>query len=502
MPPENRRYIVTLAVAAAAILVLGALLRPAPVADEPLPPPPSQAELSRLTRITQRRSLEAMKEYFSAVATDADRSVVRLRMLGRSGVVWAPGLVVTARLEQRFPPTTTVTGDEGELGVPLAAGAPHLPVALLDVPETGEFVPVRRRSIENLDPGAWTVFVTDRHGAGFSPATYVEIAEVACEGRVVRDVVTSVALGPELAGAGLFDLDNNLLAVVLPCGPRFVAVTAEDVAALAEEAATVRSRIAQRYGMTLDAVTSEEGGHLGVPFGLFVRDVWTGELADAIGLRPGDVVISINAELILDVDQLSPLIDDSARRAAAFGAGQSDEVESEDAAAGETPADMASGDTAPADAVSAVETPGDETSADAASADEMSGDEMSGDEAPAPDGSDDAAQEVFELGVVRDGETVVLDLPMDPLAFVGLDAAPPDGGLVWDDPGRGYRLDDVRPGTPAARAGLRPGDRLLRIDGAAPDTLDAVRAALSAERDAPVLLELERGARRTAILLP
>ena len=64
MPPEDRRYIVTLAGAAAAILVLGVLLRPGPIADEPLPSPPSQAELSRLTRITQRRSLEAMQEYF------------------------------------------------------------------------------------------------------------------------------------------------------------------------------------------------------------------------------------------------------------------------------------------------------------------------------------------------------------------------------------------------------------------------------------------------------
>lgn len=492
MPPENRRYIVTLAVAAAAILVLGVLLRPAPVADEPLPPPPSQAELSRLTRITQRRSLEAMKDYFSAVATDADRSVVRLRMLGRSGVVWAPGQVVTARLEQRFPPTTTVSGDEGELGVPLAAGAPHLPVALLDVPETGEFVPVRRRPIENLDPGAWTVFVTDRHGAGFSPATYVEIAEVQCEGRRVRDVVTSVALGPELAGAGLFDLDNNLLAVVLPCGPRFVAVTAEDVAALAEEAANVRSRIAQRYGMTLDAVTSEETGHLGVPFGLFVRDVWNGELADAIGLRPGDVVISINAELILDVDQLAPLIDGSTRRADPDAVGEADEASPDGAPASDTPGGEAGTEVASEDAA-----PG-ETTGDSAAGDDAPVDGPPTDE-PAADGIE---LETFELGVVRDGDTLVLNLPVDPLAFVALDAAVPDGGLVWDDPGRGYRLDDVRPGTAAARAGLRPGDRLLRIDGVVPDTLDAVRDALSADRDTPVLLELERGARRTAVLLP
>ena len=427
VPEQNRRYIITLASAAVAILVLGALLRPAPIADEPLAPPLSQAELSRLTRITQRRSLEAMKEYFSAVASDADRSVVRLRMLGRSGVVWAPGQVVTARLEPRFPPTTTITGDRGELGVPLVAGGPHLPIVLLDVPETGEFIPVRRRSIENLDPGAWTVFVSDRHGAGFSPATYVEVAEITCQGRTVRDVVTSVALGPELAGAGLFDLDNNLLGVVLPCDGRFVAVTAADIEELTEEAGSVRSRIAQRYGMTLDVVTPAERTHLGVAFGLLVRDVWNGELADTIGLLAGDVVVSINAELILDVDQLAPLVDDAAR----------------------------SGDI-----------------------------------------------EAYELAVVRGSETVVLNLPADPLTLLAPDAAAPDGGLVWDDPDRGYQLNDVRPGTAAALAGLRAGDRLLRLDGAVPDTLAAVRTALSPARETPVLLELERGARRTAILLP
>ncbi len=453
MPPEDRRYIVTLAGAAAAILVLGVLLRPGPIADEPLPSPPSQAELSRLTRITQRRSLEAMQEYFGAVATDADRSVVRLRMLGRSGVVWALGQVVTARLEQRFPPTTTVSGDAGELGVPLAAGGPHLPIALLDVPESGEFVPVRRRAIESLDPGAWTLFVTDRHGAGFSPATYIETAEVRCHDRTMRDVVTSVALGPELAGAGLFDLDNNLLAVVLPCESRFVAVTAEDVAALAAEAGTIRSRIAQRYGMTLDAVTPEESVHLGVPFGLLVRDVWNGELADAIGLRPGDVIISINAELILDVDQLAPLMDAGARPA---------------------------GESAAAD-----------DSDDAASDDAGESDDAE---------SDDGIP-AYELGLVRAGDTVVLNLPAGPRAFDLPDSDVPDGGLVWADPDRGFRLDDVRSGTAAALAGLRPGDRLLRIDGAAPATLDAVRTAISATRDTPVLLELERGARRTAVLL-
>ena len=466
MAQADRRYIVVLAGAAGAILVLGALLRPAPLADEPLVAPPSQAELSRLARLTQRRSLEATQEFFTAVASDADRSVVRLRMLGRSGVVWAPGLVVTARLEHRFPSTTTVSGNAGELGVPHAGGGPHLPLALLDIPETDEFIPVRRRAADTLDPGAWTVFVSARQGAGFSPATYVETAEVPCQGRLVRDVVTSVALGPELAGAGLFDLDNSLLAVVLPCDGRFVAVTADDVDALAQEAGSVRTRIAQRYGMTLDAVSPEEQAHLGVAFGLLVRDIWGGDLADTAGLRPGDVVVAINAELIQDVEQLAPLADGIApvRRRAADG-----EEDAED------------------DAQDDAEENGEDDPGDAGS----------------ESGEDDAVPPAYDVAVVRAGEVVVVSLPVvDPLTLAAAGEAAAAEALVWDDPARGYRLDAVRPDTPAARAGLQAGDRLLRIDGDAPATLDDVRAALAPDRAAPVLLELERESRRTAVLLP
>ena len=470
MAQADRRYIVVLAGVAGAILVLGALLRPAPLADEPLVAPPSQAELSRLARLTQRRSLEATQEFFTAVASDADRSVVRLRMLGRSGVVWAPGLVVTARLEHRFPSTTTVSGNAGELGVPHAGGGPHLPLALLDIPETDEFIPVRRRAADTLDPGAWTVFVSARQGAGFSPATYVETAEVPCQGRSVRDVVTSVALGPELAGAGLFDLDNSLLAVVLPCDGRFVAVTADDVDALAQEAGSVRARIAQRYGMALDAVSPEEQAHLGVAFGLLVRDIWGGDLADTAGLRPGDVVVAINAELIQDVEQLAPLADGIApvRRRAADG-----EEDAEDDA--------------------------EENGEDDA---EENGEDDPG-AAGSESGEDDAVPPAYDVAVVRAGEVVVVSLPVvDPLTLAAAGEAAAAEALVWDDPARGYRLDAVRPDTPAARAGLQAGDRLLRIDGDAPATLDDVRAALAPDRAAPVLLELERESRRTAVLLP
>ena len=424
MAHANRHYVVTLAVAAAAILVIGSLLRPAPVADAPQPPAPSQAELSRLAHLAQRRSLESMKEYFATVAGNVDRSVVHLRMLGRSGVVWEPGVVVTARLEHRLPPTTTMAGDSGDLGVVLMGSGPHLPLATLGIPSSGGFLPVRRRAASELDPGSWTVFVAERDRAGFTPATYVETSGTPCHGQTVGEVVTSVALTRELAGAGLFDLDGNLLAVVLQCDGRFAAVPVDDIDALVRQAVSVHGRIVARYGMGLDALTQAEQSHLGVPFGLFVRDVWTGSLADAVGLRPGDVLVAINAELILEVDQLEPLV-----------------------------------------------------------------------------GGDGGAP-AYDVAVARGNDIVRLPLPATSTVFAARDTGTAVEGLVWDDPDRGHRIDAVLPGTPPAAAGLRAGDRLLRIDGEAPDDLDALREALSPARETPVLLELERGRRRWAVVLP
>ena len=62
MNRTERRYIATLAAAAAGILLVGFWLRPSqPTADKQVPAP-SQTELSRLTQITQRRSLDDMTE--------------------------------------------------------------------------------------------------------------------------------------------------------------------------------------------------------------------------------------------------------------------------------------------------------------------------------------------------------------------------------------------------------------------------------------------------------
>jgi membrane-associated protease RseP (regulator of RpoE activity) len=57
------------------------------------------------------------------------------------------------------------------------------------------------------------------------------------------------------------------------------------------------------------------------------------------------------------------------------------------------------------------------------------------------------------------------------------------------------------PASPAAQAGIQPGDRLLKIGHEDPRNLAAVRQALSRRQDAPLHVVLERGEMRWETIL-
>jgi regulator of sigma E protease len=60
----------------------------------------------------------------------------------------------------------------------------------------------------------------------------------------------------------------------------------------------------------------------------------------------------------------------------------------------------------------------------------------------------------------------------------------------------------VLPDTPAARTGLRTGDRILALNGRPTPEYPAFEEALLAAKDGPVTLDVQRGASRLAITLP
>ena len=110
------------------------------------------------------------------------------------------------------------------------------------------------------------------------------------------------------------------------------------------------------------------------------------------------------------------------------------------------------------------------------------------------------ALEIFELRVLRGPKTMQVALrARPPSSEPPVDEA--HSGLQLSSPPTGYPIDSVLPGSPAARSGIEPGDRLLKIDHEDPRNLAVVQQALSQHRAKPLHVVLERGDRRWEVIL-
>ena len=284
MHQTKRRYIVTLSAAAAGILIFGSLLRPTETTTDAPIRSPSQAELSRLAHLAQRRSLESMTEYFSTVVSDVESSVIELPSLRRSGLLWESGLVLTARAERKFPYATTVSTPSGDVGVAAVSGGPHLPISALRMSTIAGIRLPRKRSAERLDRGEWTVAVwrQDRQ-ANFTPTHFLGTAPVGCGEHIVNELLSSVTWTQDMAGGGLFDLDGNLIAVIVQCDRGFSAISTDDIASLLSIGQSLEGQLLNRFGLRTGMLTEAEAKHVGLSHGVVIREIWRGYPADGVG---------------------------------------------------------------------------------------------------------------------------------------------------------------------------------------------------------------------------
>lgn len=377
------RYPVVLAAAALLILGGGMLLKPQ---RRPVEPVLSETETVRLQQLAQRKRLRDMSSYFASVAETAAPSVVRVEESGASGILWDAGGVVT---------------------VPRNGGlSPDLPVERVDAPQRPGFPPAARMAPEEMESGAWVVHVA-RSAAGkprFVPGVFAGVAAARCGEYAYREVQTSVAINPAMAGGGIFDIEGRLLAVIGRCGDRLTAVSVESVVFALAFARSPAERVYGRFGLRLEDTAG----------GVMVREVRRDSPAAAAGLMPGDVIAELGGEPAASVE--------AAERRLLEG---------------------------------------------------------------------DRAELATRRG--RRARSAVLDR-----SIAALPREPHSSGLVLQAPPEGVLIESVEPASAAMRAGIRPGDRLLRADGR---PVASPAAALRALAAAPVYLTVRRGASDIGFLL-
>jgi S1-C subfamily serine protease len=305
--PHNPKYIASLALAAALILIVGFLFKPRPPASE-APPPPTQVEIQRLARLSERRALDTMTEHFSAVARGVSPRVLHVSAGGGTGILWDPSLVVTAG--SPAPDSMMVTTGEGHLlTATRTVAGPHLPLAAYGLPGESRLPAARVEQADTLAASEWVLAVWHDQGElNFAPGHFLETRPATCAEQDVEEVLTSVALSPVMVGGGLFDLDGALVAVILSCGDGHVAVSPKSVSRLVEQGRGFEAQVLALHGMRTAPLNAVARSHLGLAEGALVTEIWSGHGADVAGLRPGDVIVGLSDQPVGAPEDLQPLL--------------------------------------------------------------------------------------------------------------------------------------------------------------------------------------------------
>jgi S1-C subfamily serine protease len=419
--PRQRRspkYIAALAVAAGVILISGWLARPRDIAQAP-PPVPSERELQELAARSERRSLDAMTTYFGNLAADVRWSLVSVPSAGMSGVVWDDSHVVTGPMASPDVRTVDVRTASGDRPAE-ARSSRRLPLSLLEVPLASS-ERMAHRAASPPATGEWVVAVWQTDGGpAFAAGNVRQGANTACDAAQVEELVTSTPLNSHMIGGGIFNMDRDLLAVVLPCGNRVAAIGPSSVDALVKRAVTIEERLLALYGVLFSTPSPEERRYFAGAGDLLAREVWNGARGEAAGLRAGDVVVASSGQPVATLEDLRALTADPS----------------------------------------------------------------------VP----------VELQVRRGSKTDTLTLNQTSALEASPDVAQ-DAGVRFDAAVLPYRIDRVMPGSRAARAGVRAGDRVVRINYAEPRSRASVERAIR-DAAAPILLEVARDDRHLAIVIP
>lgn len=293
-----------LACVACLILIGGWLARPRNIPQSPTPVP-SETELEQLSRRAERRSLESMAKFFAGVARDVGSSVARVRPTGISGIAWDDGRLVTAPLRDQSEDRVVVASGAREADAQRTLSGPNLPLTVLAVSTVAAGLTSARRPASGPRAGDWMVAVwrTDAETA-FAAGNFRQLSPIKCFDTTVEEMLSSLSLVSAMRGGGLFDLNGDLLAVILPCHDRLAAVATASIDALLDRANTVEQRLRGQYGLGVGPLSAEEQRYFKTGDGLLVREVWTGLAADVAGFRPGDIITAVAGERIVAIDDL------------------------------------------------------------------------------------------------------------------------------------------------------------------------------------------------------
>lgn len=307
----QRAYAILLAVIAAAILVGGFLLKPAPRKSEAATGPELttiQQEVSRLREIAQRNTLRSTGTRFNAAANDAARHAVLLLPAKRPAwMIDGEGTLMSAEAEDLRGSLQATQGGSTAAVVPEFWGA-GLHFATARPQSKLPASPATSIPLGQISPGAWILLVSLNESGEvvFSPGNYGGQSTEVCGSKIYPVLLSNIPLNKNSVGAGIFDFDGNMLAMVIRCDQDFVEVPLDTLRSFASESQPELAML--QLGFRATPIDERWRPLLNASKGLVVTDVWQGWPAAEAGVNPGDILGKIKGLPVENIDQVASLL--------------------------------------------------------------------------------------------------------------------------------------------------------------------------------------------------
>lgn len=391
----------------------------------------------------QPRGNHPFGEFFERFFKDMPQRHPRHRQQGSgSGVIISPdGFIVTNDHVIDGADTVTVTlADQQEFEAKVVGRDPKTDLAVLKIEVKQALPAAELGDSDQLNVGDWVVAIGNPFGLNHTVTSGI----VSAKGRVIGAgpyddfIQTDASINPGNSGGPLFDLNGKIVGIntaIIPQGQGIgfaipVNITKTLLPQLMETGTVTRGYL----GVNIQSLTPDlaQALNLDTRKGALVSDVIPDSPADDAGLQRGDVIITFNGEAI-----------DDSRDLAATVAG----------------------------------TPVGGTT---------------------------------EVLVLRNGQQKTLPLTIGTLPSQGVAASedsqanqgqwglqlqnltPEMARSLGLSDGQGVRVVAVRPGSPAAEAGLRPGDIMLQVNRRAVGSVDDVKTAIAADDKDHLLMLVKR----------
>jgi serine protease Do len=248
---------------------------------------------------------------------DAPSREFRQRSLGSGFLIDKEGFIVTNNHVVEGADEIQVRLTNGdEFDAELVGRDPKTDLALIRIDQSGDLEPLPWGDSETLEVGQWVVAI----GSPFGLEQTVTAGIVSAKGRVIGAgpyddfIQTDASINPGNSGGPLLDLDGRVVGIntaIVASGQGIGFAIPINLARNIVEQLKETGEVSRGWlGVGIQDLNEELKGYYDVSRdeGVLVTEIYEGQPAAEAGIKPGDVIISVDGEPVADARGLSSLI--------------------------------------------------------------------------------------------------------------------------------------------------------------------------------------------------